>query len=546
LRIFKNVFYIIEKAHLKRRSAMESYKGLSPSQFFYRNREIAGFSNPVRSLYQAVRELLENSLDATETHGILPNITLEIRPHTNNNQSDKVTIRIEDNGIGIPIAEVPNVFARVFYGSKYVLRQARGVFGLGVKMAVLYAQITTATPIYVKSSTIDSETEYEYKLFIDIERNLPIILQLNVFKKKKKWHGTIVELTIQGNWSQARRRIKEYIRRTALIAPYATIRLITPENSVEYKRVSRKLPEPPQIGKYHPRGVDIELLKMLIRAADKKLTLVDFLSKYFDGVGKKTALNFCKWAEFNPNHKIKRLTLSDLEKLANKMHQYDKWRRPKPLTLSPLGDTLLREGVRRILEPEFVTAISRPPSSYSGNPFIIETALAWGGKVPVSDSPLLLRFANRIPLLYDESVDVSRKIIDSIDWSIYKVKFPAPLAIITHICSTKIPFKGVGKEAIAEVPEVEKELNIAIRETARRLRRHISRIEKIYEIKRKEVTITKYMDEVARALSYIVNDDDSEEIIKKKLMKLLKKEIGKKGIVTGEMKNVAKAKTPRG
>ena len=143
-------------------------------------------------------------------------------------------------------------------------------------------------------------------------------------------------------------------------------------------------------------------------------------------------------------------------------------------------------------------------------------------------------------------MDVSRKIIDSIDWSIYKVKFPAPLAIITHICSTKIPFKGVGKEAIAEVPEVEKELNIAIRETARRLRRHISRIEKIYEIKRKEVTITKYMDEVARALSYIVNDDDSEEIIKKKLMKLLKKEIGKKGIVTGEMKNVAKAKTPRG
>jgi len=522
---------------------MESYKGLSPSQFFYRNREIAGFSNPVRSLYQAVRELLENSLDATETHGILPEIKLEIKP--SNNQNDKITIRIEDNGIGIPITEVPNVFARVFYGSKYVLRQARGVFGLGVKMAVLYAQITTATPIYVKSSIESSETEYEYRLFIDIEKNLPIVLELNVRKKRKKWHGTIVELTIQGNWPLARRRIEEYVRRTALIAPYATIRLITPESSIEYKRVSRKLPEPPQVGKYHPKGVDIELLKILIRSADRKMRLLDFLTKYFDGVGKKTALNFCQWAGFNPDHKIGRLTLTDLEKLSNKMHVYNKWRRPKPLTLSPLGDTLLKEGVKRILEPEFVTAISRPPSSYGGNPFIIETALAWGGKVPVSDTPMLLRFANRIPLLYDESVDVSRKIIDAIDWNVYKVKFPAPIAIVTHICSTKIPFKGVGKEAIAEVPEVEKELNIAIRETARRLRRHLSRIEKMYEIKRKEVTISKYMDEVTRALAYILNNDGGETIIKQKLMELLKKEIKRKAIVRGGIKSAAKAPRSR-
>ena len=504
---------------------MERYRGLSPAEFFHRNREIAGFSNPVRSLYQTIRELVENSLDATETHGILPEISVEIE--LDEEHDNRVIITVSDNGIGIPITEVPNVFGRVFYGSKYVIRQTRGVFGLGVKMAVLHAQITTAQPIYVKSSTIDSRVIYEYKLYIDIGKNIPHIINLKIKRKNRKFHGTTVRLITQGAWNMARKRVEEYIRRTALIAPYATIRLKTPEGEVVYERASKRLPEPPRIGKHHPRGVDIEILKNMIRSLDGNITLKDFLVRFFESVGDKTAEDFLKWAGLDPSMSVKSLRISDLEKLANSMKKYGEWRRPRPITLSPLGEELLAEGVKSILKPDFVAATTRPPSSYGGHPFIVEAAIAYGGEIPPSDNPVLLRFANRMPLLYDEGVDVSRKIVDSIDWSIYKVKFPAPVAVITHICSTKLPFKSVGKEAIADVPEVERELEIAIREVARKLRSYLSRLERLHEVKRKEVTIKKYMREVASSLSYITGIN--ENIFVKKLLKILEKELSKKG-----------------
>ncbi len=507
---------------------MEKYRGLSPAQFFHRNKEIAGFSNPARALYQTVRELVENSLDATETHGILPDISVEISLDPSN--PDRVTVKVSDNGIGVPIHEIPNVFGRVFYGSKYVVRQTRGVFGLGVKMAVLYAQMTTAQPIYVKSAPINSDYIGEYLLYIDIDKNIPHVLKMRIRKKENpKLHGTVVKLTLEGSWVQAKKRIEEYIRRTALIAPYATIRYKTPEEELVFKRVSKKLPEPPQVGRYHPKGVDVEVLKELIKAVrDPSTTLMEFLVKSFDGVGEKTAQDFLNWAGFDPSIKVKELRLQDLEALASKMKSFDKWRRPRPTTLSPIGEELLKEGVKNILRPSFVKAVTRPPSSYGGHPFIVEVAVAYGGEIPPQDRPLVLRFANKMPLLYDEGVDVSRKVVDEIDWSVYKVKFPAPLAVITHVCSTKIPFKGVGKEAIADVPEVERELEIAIREAARRLRAYITRMERLHEIQKKEATIRRYMPEVISAIAEVASVDPS--LLEEKLEEILKRELGKKGV----------------
>ena len=507
---------------------MERYRGLSASEFFYRNREIAGFSNPARALYQTVRELVENSLDATETHGILP----EIRVSIELGEDDRVVLCVEDNGVGIPGDKVPSVFGRMLYGSKYVLRQARGVFGLGVKMAVLYAQLTTGKPVHVVTSTRTSRFVYEYLLQIDIERNIPVILDMKVRRKEDGWHGTIVRLTTKGNWQAAHRRIEDYIRRTAMIAPYATIVYSSPDGVLTFERTSTKLPEPPQIGKHHPRGVDIELLKMMIRKAGDA-TLLEFLTKHFDGVGRITAQKFCEWAGFDPDAKVRSLSIDDLERLASSMREFPKWRRPRPTTLSPLGEELLENGVRKILKPEFVAAVTRPPSSYGGNPFIIEVAVAYGGEIPDSGSPILYRFANRIPLLYDEGVDVSRKVVDSIDWSVYKVRFPAPLAVVTHVCSTKIPFKGVGKEAVADVPEVERELNIAIREAARKLRGYLTKLEKLYELKRREVTIGRYIEEVARALGYIVGEDTS--LFEERLREMLKRDIEGRASARGEV-----------
>ena len=499
----------------------DKYKGISAAEFFYRNREIAGFSNPTRALYQTIRELVENALDATELYGVHPLIKLEISLDKDN--PNIVTVKVEDNGIGIPKEEVPFVFGRVFYGSKYTLKQSRGVFGLGIKMAVLYAQITTGKPIYVKSSTPSSKEIYEYELVIDISKNIPIVLNEKVYKKRKKWHGTVVSLTIEGNWTGARRRIEEYIRRTALIAPYAEIYLKGPDTEIHFPRSTKVLPTPPEEGKPHPYGIDLEMLKSLISRTKKTTTVREFLLKTFDGVGKSTVLQFLEWANINGDVPLKKLTIEEVELLARKMREFPNWRRPRSITLSPLGEVLLIEGIKKTLNPEFVAAVSRKPSSYSGHPFIVEVGIAYGGEVPVVDRPLLLRFANKIPLLYDEGVDVSRKVVDNIDWNYYKIKLPAPLAVVVHICSTKIPFKGVGKEAIAEVPEIEKEIENAIKEVARKLRRHVSRMERLFETAKRRTEIGKYIPEIARALSEITNLN--QEIFEKALRKMLNKKV---------------------
>ncbi|MEM1508704.1 MAG: DNA topoisomerase VI subunit B [Thermofilaceae archaeon] len=503
---------------------MERFKQLSPSEFFYRNREIAGFSNPARAVYQTVRELVENALDAAETHGLLPEVRLNIELEADG----KVHIRVEDEGVGISPLEIPNAFGRVLYGSKYVLRQSRGVFGLGVKMAVLYAQLTTGQPVKVRSSVRRSNFIYEAEIAIDVEKNLPIVKRLEVNRNESKWHGTVVELVMRGDWSQARGRVEEYIKRTAMIAPYANIFAHGPQLSLEFNRTSTKLPPTPTIGKPHPKGVDVELLRKLIEGIGKNTILEEFLIENFDGIGPITARKFCEWIGFDASKKVRNLTVDEIETLAVKMQAFEGWRRPKPSTLSPLGEELLAKGVKEVLRPEFVTVVSRPPSSYAGHPFIVEVAIAYGGGVPLSEEPLLYRFANRIPLLYDEGVDVSMKIIKRIDWSVYRVKFPAQLAVVTHVCSTKVPFKGVGKEAVADVPELESEIEAGIRECSRRLRSHLSRIERLIGARRWEITIKKYVDEVASSLSYISEDD--KELLRSKLVEFIKAKISERGV----------------
>ncbi len=504
----------------------EEYKGLSAAEFFYRNREIAGFSNPVRAVYQTIRELVENSLDATELYGILPRIKIEVS--LDEADPNRVSVSIEDNGIGVPRNEVPQVFGRVFYGSKYVLRQSRGIFGLGVKMAVLYSQITTGKPIFVRSSTPSSTDIYEFELMIDISRNIPVIIKENVYRKTRFWHGTVVRLTLEGQWQGARRRVEEYIRRTAIIAPYAEIRFKSPEKELVFPRATKQLPKPPREGKPHPYGVDIELLKRMMKGAGD-LSLKDFLARRFESVGEGIVSRFLEWAGIDGKRPVSSFKVSEIDKLARKMREFPKWRRPRPVTLSPLGEALLKKGVKAILKPEYVTAVTRRPSSYSGHPFVVEVAVAYSGEIPAQDRPLLYRFANKIPLLYDEGADVSRKIVDSVDWSYYKVSFPAPLAVIVHVCSTKVPFKGVGKEAIADVPEIEREIENALKEAARRLRSHISRMERVHAVARKKVGISKYIPEVARALSEICGTD--AKVFEESLSKMLEKNI----LVTSEL-----------
>jgi len=502
-------------------TSMYAYEALPVAEWFRRNRELAGFHNPTRALYQTIRELTENSLDATETYGILPTILLRV--DVEDEQKGWVSVYAEDNGIGIPGNEIPNVFGRVFYSSKYRIKQHRGVFGLGLKMVVLYAQSTTNKPVLVRSATLKSDKIFEYQIMIDTNSNSPIILDRREYPNKYRWHGTAVKVYLEGNWLASKKRIEDYLRRTAIIAPYAEIIFKGPDLELWLKRRTTKLPPAPKEGLPHPRSVDVDTLKQMIQES-RGLTLQEFLMENFDAVGEGTAKAFLEWAGFNPNMKVRALTPEELVRLVEKMKQYEGWRRPRSDWLSPAGAELLEIGAKAILGAEAVFAVTRKPESYGGHPFIVEAAVAWGGQIPPGDRPVLLRYANKIPLLYDEGADVARKVVDEFNWQNYKVKFPAPLAVIIHVCSTKIPYASAGKEAIAEVPEIEKEMRLALRDAAKKLRLYLSRKEKEMEMLNRYITLAKYIDEVAYNLALVTRID--KESIAGNLHKLIEKKIG--------------------
>ena len=474
------------------------FKELSPSEFFYRYREIAGYSNPTRAFYQTVKELVENALDACDSHGILPSIKIEIEEVDAEKLHYMVTVG--DNGIGISPKHVPKAFGQVLYGSKYKLRQTRGIFGLGVTMAILYGQITTGKPVTIVTKPIKSKYRWFFKIRVNIKENKPIILRKESWKDTEKDHGTKVSIVIEGDWFKAKNRIYEYIRRTAIATPYAEIVFKDPQRrTLHFPRRTTNLPPIPKEIKPHPHGVDVEMLKALI-SATKTSNLLEFLTKTFQNIGEKTAIEFLKYAHLNPNIKPSKLTVDDLSSLARKLKEYP-FKPPKGNSLSPLGEEIIAVGLKNVLEPEFVTAVSRKPSAYSGHPFIVEVGIAYGGKIPVKEHPQLYRFANKIPLLYDEKSCVTWKVVSEINWKNYNIEFPAPLAVLIHICSTKIPFKGIGKESIADVPEIEREIRRALREAARKLRKHVERKRREEEAIEKIIAIAKYVSEISKSLA---------------------------------------------
>ena len=244
--------------------AQATFEEISASDFFYRNRDIAGLTNPSRAIFVAIREIVENSLDAAESQKIPPDVYVRLSYEGEATKETQIyKLRVEDNGSGIPPRFIPSAFGQVLYGSKYKLKQARGTFGLGGKMAVLYGQITTHQPVFVTSST-GQEKIYSFKLMIDIQRNKPIILDRKVLINKDQWRGTIVEFTLEGDYLRAMPKIIEYFKQTAMVNPYANITFVDPKGRLyKFVRGTTVMPESPKETMPHPYGVDVELLQRL-------------------------------------------------------------------------------------------------------------------------------------------------------------------------------------------------------------------------------------------------------------------------------------------
>lgn len=583
-------------------SIKEKFNQISPSEFFYRNRDLAGFSNPSRSLYTAVREFVENGLDACDQIGILPDLRLTIKAVDPDQPDPKPYIlTVKDNGPGIEPKHIPLAFGVVLYGSKFGLKQARGMFGLGATMAILYGQITINKPVTIKSST-DGKISDEFELLLDIQKNKPIILKHKTKEVSKR--GLSISIFLEGDYSKAGSKIRDYVYQTSLITPYASITFEDPKGEkYHYPRMINTMPKPPTIIRPHPYGVDVETIRRMIVESqftiptiddamiekvrkdlglskksfsftaimdkarkrwktlsrqvrvvialmsflkmdfeklnkikiedvdvpNKKLvywdfgdstsksvdmdpesqyykqlantvqgeTLIAFLTKKFQRVGPTTAIKFAKFAGFKPEKRLGTMTNVELAKLCNSLQKFDDFMTPDSSCLAPLGDMPLEKGMRKFFNPDFITVIQRNASAYSGFPFIVEMGIAYGGDIKTRGIKVY-RFANRIPLLYDEGSDVVLKVVNDIDWSRYKAKGDPPLVIVSHVCSTRIPYKTAGKENVADRPEIERELKLSIQFIARKLSVFMNKRGQAEAAKKRANLYAKYVPLIAQ------------------------------------------------
>lgn len=491
----------------------EVFREISPADFFYRNRDLAGFTNPSRAVYATVRELLENSLDACELYQILPEIYIRLSQENSISESmNTYRIVVMDNGSGVPPEHIPSAFGQILYGSKYTLKQVRGTFGLGGKMAILYGQITTHSSAHIISSTGTSRT-YEFNLMIDIQKNKPIILKKEVKPNKDRWHGTIIDFTFDGDYPKAMPKILEYMKQTAMVAPYVNLTFVDTKGRLyRFMRITDKMPLSPTETLPHPYGIDVENIQRISNVT-KCRDLLCFMTTHFHRVGKNTAEKFLEFADMESKLDPRRLSPDEAVRLTRSMKNFPGFLPPDASCLSPIGRDLLEAGIRKELMPAFITVEQRKPSAYSGYPFIIEVGVAYGGNVPNKTGIALYRFANRIPLLYDESSDVAWKVANTrINWKHYKVTPDMPIALIVHICSTKIPYKTVGKEFIADRPEVEQEILRGIRNVSRRLRLFLSKKISIERERKRLNVFAKYLPKIATFSTELAGKDEEPDI----------------------------------
>ena len=537
---------------------------ISVSEFFTKNRHLLGFDNPRKALLTCVKEAVDNALDACEEGGILPEVTVELEvvaigssavPPAS--QATRFRVTVTDNGPGIVRQQIPRIFAKLLYGSKFHrLRMSRGQQGIGISAAGMYGQLTTGKPVKIISRTGPKASAHYFEVQIDTKKNEPLVHE----NKQIEWgqsRGTQVAIEVEGRYQKGRASVDEYLEQTSIANPHVRLIYRAPDGETkEYPRAYHELPPSPKEIKPHPYGIEFGMLLKMLQEA-KGQTLSGFLSSDFCRVTPALGDEMCKTAKVSPKAKPRDIRGAIAERLFHTI-QATKIMAPPTNCLSPIGEKAILSGLYKQIKGEFYTAVSRPPSVYRGNPFIIEAGLAFG-QVPDSAAkpekpvqPLaegeqeeggselarVIRYANRVPLLYQQSACAIFKAVLATTWRNYGIgqsrgALPTgPMVIFVHIASVWVPFTSESKEAIAEYDEIHKEITLALRECGRRLGLFLRRRERAASEFRRRNIFELYIEEVAEACNRLKGGKLPTEKLKAQLQKIASSRTG--GIKTDE------------
>jgi DNA topoisomerase-6 subunit B len=532
---------------------------ISVSEFFTKNRHLLGFDNPRKALLTCVKEAVDNALDAAEEAGILPDVLVNVEVAASNgatppppSQATRFRVTVIDNGPGIVRQQIPPIFAKLLYGSKFHrLRMSRGQQGIGISAAGMYAQLTTGKPVQIISRTGARAAAHYFEVQIDTKKNEPRIFE----NKKIDWEhprGTQVALEIDGRYQKGRASVDEYLDQVAIANPHVQLVYRTPEGETrEYPRTIQELPPQPKEIKPHPYGIEFGVLLRMLHDT-KSRTLAGFLAGEFSRVSSAVAQQICGTAKLSPDAKPRTIHGAAAEALY-KAIQSTKIMAPPSNCISPIGENAILHGLFKQIKGDFYTAVTRSPAVYRGNPFIIEAGLAFGrgpdqapraaeapavplaeGEQQDDDSELarVIRYANRVPLLYQQSACATFKSVLETTWRNYGVAqsrgaLPAgPMVVFVHMASVWVPFTSESKEAIADYDEIRKEIRLALQECGRRLGVFLRKRERAKSEFRRRNIFELYIEEVAEACGRLKGGKFPTEKLKNQLQKIALKRTG--------------------
>jgi DNA topoisomerase-6 subunit B len=549
-------------------------RDISVSEFFAKNRHLLGFDNPRKAVLTTVKEAVDNSLDACEEAGILPEIAVILedlepnRPATA--KSSRYRITVIDNGPGIVRKQVENIFGRLLYGSKFHrLKMSRGQQGIGISAAGMYGLITTGRPmtIFTKPKagqpthhielamntktnraevTFDKEVkEFPPRRFRDMSAGTKALAEQGGFLTDSEFPtGTSVSIELDGKYQRGRGSVDEFLELTAIANPHARIVFVPPTRVTEdeepdvlleaeataaakatvttetngvvvFPRGVQELPPETREIQPHPKGIELGILLQMLKdyeLAEKGGTLYNFLQDRFCRVSPATASSMCEAIGVTSRAKAGDIEPPQAEKLY-KVFQESRLAPPPTDCLAPIGVRQLLAGMLKGVRAEFYSASSRSAEVYRGRPFQIEAAIAFGGELPADESARVIRFANRVPLLFQQSACSSFKAVTETAWKNYSLQQPrgalpvGPLVIMIHMASVWVPFTSESKEAIADYDEIRKEMKLALMECGRKLGTYLRKRQKMRREGERRDVFERYIGEISKAIHEVTGED---------------------------------------
>ena len=508
----------------EKKPSMGKQKQIAISEFFEKNKHFLGFDSLQRAIITAVKESVDNSLDACEEVRILPDIRIEVKRLEGN----RVELITQDNGPGIPRDSIEHVFGKFLLGSRFhAIRQTRGQQGIGITGVVMYSQLTTGAKTRVVSKVEDDATAVFVDLGIDTRKNKAIKsgeirgTWIDNVTGEEVDHGLRIETVMNAKYQRGKQSVYQYLRMTSIVNPHATITLTVQDKDGEiieeghWERTTDRLPRVVKEIKPHPHGIHLGTLQRMLREAEER-KMTSFLRHNFSGISMRAAREILEKAGLDESRQPRRIRAEEAQLIVNSFQKV-KVLNPPTDCLSPIEDLLIKKGLSKAIDSRFASTATREPQVTQGNPFQVEVGLVFGGDLN-ADSPIeILRFANRVPLMYQQGGCLLTKALESVDWKRYGLEQPGgrgipkgPAAVLVHLASTNVQFTSEAKEAVAANEEVLEEIRRALLEVGRGLKNHLKKSSQRKKAQEKFELINVILPEISKKSSQLLGREEPD------------------------------------